>query len=694
MRMRSRSRASMGLFLVLLLMAGSVALLSSTKSPFSKRGKASFANSAVLNFVRPGVAIQITNFQVSGGGLFPTSGPLSVTYKLTDPKGALLDQTGVQTPGAISVRYILAYIPASTPAGQYVPITLTKNTSVPGTTVSAPGTDSGGTLVTNTDGTYTYTFKTALPTTVPTGSTVTVGMTASRSLTDFDLGTDYANATSSMVLGGGTPTVREVVTTATCNKCHSQIAFHGGSRRSMEICILCHVPGFVNPQTGNSIDMKVMFHKIHMGENLPSVKAGTPYQINGSHGDNDYSDIAFPANPNTCKACHASDAKQATAYTTRPTAATCGSCHDNVNFTSGVNHLGGPQANDNQCANCHIAQGESDFDASIVGAHVNENQSSLLPGIQGKILSVTNTNPGQKPVVAFQVKDSSGATIPLASFTKQNYRLALVLAGPTGDYVGINAHGYVSEDASKTSVLSGDTYTYTFSTAIPSDAKGTYTIGMEGRRYDTILAGTTKARTVEYGMKNVVFNFSVDGSAVVARRAVVSIDKCDSCHNNLSLHGENRNQIEQCVLCHNPIENDSARRPADGSANPAESVDLALMIHRIHAGPYQTRDFTIYGFGGSKNNFNNVGYPGDLSNCEQCHLAGTYVLPIGATAKINDTRGYINPVAPTTGACLGCHASVDAASHALVNTTTLGESCNVCHGPSADYSVAKVHASN
>ena len=688
MQMRSRSRASMGFILVAMLMAGSVALLSSTKSPFSTREMASFANPAALNFVRPGVAIQITNIQ------FTTGNPLTVNYKLVDPKGALLDLTGVQTPGAISVRYILSYIPAASPGGQYVNITTTKNTTVPGVTVSAPGTDSGGTLVTNSDGTYAYTFKTAVPNSVPQGSTLTVGMTASRNLTEFDLGTNYANATSSFKLGGGTPDVRQVVTTATCNKCHSQIAFHGGSRRTMEICILCHVPGFVNPQTGNSIDMKVMFHKIHMGENLPSVKAGTPYQINGSHGSNDYSDIAFPANPNTCQACHAADAKQASAFTTHPTAAACGSCHDNVNFVSGVNHLGGPAANDNQCANCHIPQGEVDFDASILGAHVNGNQSSLLPGIQGKILSVTNTNPGQKPVVAFQVQDSKGVTIPLATFSKPVHRLALVLAGPTTDYTGINAHGYISEDASKTSVLNGDTYTYTFTTPIPANAQGTYSIGMEGRRNDTVLAGTTKARTIEYGMKNVVYNFSVDGSEVAPRRAVVALSKCDSCHWNLSLHGENRNQIEQCVLCHNPVENDAARRPADGSANPPESIDLALMIHRIHSGPNQSRDFTIYGFGGSKNNFNDVGYPGVLNDCEQCHLPGTYVLPIGATAMINDTRGYINPVHPTTGACLGCHASIDAASHALVNTTTLGESCFVCHGPDGDYSVAKVHASN
>ena len=170
MQMRSRSRASMGFFLVAMLMAGSVALLSSTKNPFGSRSKASFANPAALSFVRPGVAIKITNIQYSVGS------PLTVNYQLTDPKGALLDQTGVQTPGAISVRYILAYIPAATPGGQYLNLTTTKNTSVPGVTAIQPGTDSGGTLVTNSDGSYSYTFKTAVPSSVPVGSTITVGM--------------------------------------------------------------------------------------------------------------------------------------------------------------------------------------------------------------------------------------------------------------------------------------------------------------------------------------------------------------------------------------------------------------------------------------------------------------------------------------------------------------------------------------
>ena len=150
-----------------------------------------------------------------------------------------------------------------------------------------------------------------------------------------------------------------------------------------------------------------------MGENLPSVKAGTPYiPVVNQFGTFDFSDVAYPADPGDprrCETCHSqtTGAAHATAYLLHPTRAACGACHDDVNFATGVNHAGGPQFDDNLCATCHIPQGEIDFDASIKGAHVAPTASSLLSGLVVNITKVANGTAGSLPVVSFTVQDSS-----------------------------------------------------------------------------------------------------------------------------------------------------------------------------------------------------------------------------------------------------------------------------------------------
>src|SRR5207249_1543906 len=141
--------------------------------------------------------------------------------------------------------------------------------------------------------------------------------------------------------------------------------------------------------------------------------------------------------------------------------------------------------------------------------------------------------------------------------------------------------------------------------SIPAKSTGTYAIGIEARRQVDILPGTTQARTSEYGAVNKVSYFSVDGSKVEPRRQVVDIAKCNGCHSSLSLHGENRNRIEMCVLCHNPSQDDSPTRPqttnAAEKAKPNQAVNFSLMIHKIHTGEKMTNEFgtnyTIVGFG-------------------------------------------------------------------------------------------------
>ena len=66
----------------------------------------------------------------------------------------------------------------------------------------------------------------------------------------------------------------DIAATENCNQCHDPLRYHGSGRREVEYCVTCHNPGSTEPSSTNTVDMKVMIHKIHMGENLPSVEEG------------------------------------------------------------------------------------------------------------------------------------------------------------------------------------------------------------------------------------------------------------------------------------------------------------------------------------------------------------------------------------------------------------------------------------
>ena len=713
--------------------AGSLVMTGAPKrSQFGVHDREFYLDPLTLQFIRPGLSIKIVSATIAADGT------ISVDYKLTDPKGLALDITGVTTPGPVTLSYVAAYIPNG--QEQYYSYTTRTQTSpITHNTAIQAGTDSGGTLQTVATGEYIYTFKTKAAAQGGGGFDATathrIGIYGNRNLTEFDLGTNYDDATFDFVPAGGTAAPRDVIRTQTCNKCHDSLAAHGGSRKSVELCIMCHQPQTSDPDTGNTVDMKVFIHKLHMGSELPSVKAGTPYQIIGfGQSVTDWSTVELPSDPRRCQFCHESTtgAIQANAWLTTPTRAACGSCHDNVNFATGQNHSADnmPEVTDNQCSQCHTPQGDLEFDASIKGAHVVPQDSVANPGLVFTIQNVANGGPGQKPTVTFTVKDFAGNGISMAQLTGGLNRLALVMAGPTSDYgytnFGVTTPGYVSENPVPTASCSPDgTCTYTFTHAIPTNASGTYSIGIEGRRQFTINANTLQAQTTDAGGNNVVYNFSVDGSPVVPRRTVVNINQCNQCHSRLSVHGENRNQIEMCVLCHNPSENDSARRsgaPAPANALPPQSVNFALMVHKIHTGAElgaAGQSYTVIGFGGSVNAFGTafatvpasipntgVRYPAmgptgataDTAKCYTCHVqkpAPTEgILPIGKN-NVLDAQGLLapNPTPATTSACTACHFTRSVMAHAVLNTSTqFGESCDVCHSTGAQFDVDQVHA--
>ena len=81
------------------------------------------------------------------------------------------------------------------------------------------------------------------------------------------------------------------------------------------------------------------------------------------------------------------------------------------------------------------------------------------------------------------------------------------------------------------------TCVYTFRRAIPENARGSYSIGIESRRMETLLAGTTRERNVQYGAPNKVIHFTVDGTPVQPRREVVTTAQCNQCHTRITAHG-------------------------------------------------------------------------------------------------------------------------------------------------------------
>jgi len=230
---------------------------------------------------------------------------------------------------------------------------------------------------------------------------------------------------------------------------------------------------------------------------------------------------------------------------------------------------------------------------------------------------------------------------------------------------------------------------------------------VEARRTETLLPGTTKQQSVTYGTPNRVAYFSVDGSPVTPRREVVASANCNQCHVALSVHGSLRNNPEYCVMCHNPSNTDASVRvnatvPADKAA-PPQGIAFPLLVHRIHDGVNMLADggsYTVVGFGGSHNDFSGTLFPAmspagkatDLANCSLCHVKGSEAnLPVGLNNVVNP-QGWINPDGATAAACSGCHVAKDAAAHFAANTSSLGESCTVCHQTGAMFDVNKMHA--
>jgi OmcA/MtrC family decaheme c-type cytochrome len=653
-----------------------------------------------------GLALKITGVEIPGD-LRPV-----VTFSLQDGRGKplepdLLDAnslrftiTRLSVDSASGISQYVSYVTSQVQGQEYTFKGKTTRPALESALQAISAMDQGGEFQRTKAGEYNYKFKTVLPADYDKSATHAVGAQATRDTRKF-VGNDVFYFVPA---GGATTAMRQVVATESCNQCHGQLAAHGGQRTDTKLCVLCHTSQTTDPESGNSVEMKVMVHRIHKSLELPSVKEGKPYLIVGfNQSVHDFSAIHLPVGMDvrSCTTCHgaaplgvkAEDypklAPQADNWKTAPSRAACGACHDDVDFASGKGHQGGPQPNDAACKACHTADSGKEFDASIVGAHTIPAKSKQLAGLEAEIIGVTNTGPGEKPMVVFTAKDKSGKVIPLSGLTG----VSLHVAGPTTDYV----NQWSETPAAGTIVDRGGTFSYTFNRGIPADATGTYAVGLQMGRVESITVKDGEKQNVTIYAYNPVKYIAVTDPTPVPRRTIVATESCNQCHSELAFHGGGRKNLgEFCQLCHNPANVDVPHLVPPTFGGPfkeaPQSINFRFMIHRIHTGAELTRDFTIYRTRGVFN-FNEVEFPADRRECSKCHVGDSYKLPLPATmADTRAPREFYTPLGPAASACLGCHDSKNAAAHAQAMTAPIGESCSACHGQGKDFDVAKVHS--
>ena len=297
----------------------------------------------------------------------------------------------------------------------------------------------------------------------------------------------------------------------------------------------------------------------------------------------------------------------------------------------------------------------------------NGNPDQWVNYIYRKETAATGVGPGGKPVLASAMQATTDAKQTDAAL------LAAQLV--------YNADGY---------------YSYTFKTNIQDPAQTNGVVFEPARTHRVAIQLSYKNAAGQAVLVNPYIDFTVDtaGKSVLVSdpaktRKMTDVSSCNSCHEKLGLHGGGRVDTQYCVLCHNPGTVD---------ANSGNNLNLATMVHKIHAGKRINsagEDYTIWGYQNSKHSYAEVGFPQDLRNCSKCHSAANASTPQGDNWKSK----------PSKEACLSCHVSALGSAwetlHKVVAVQYAGagtpasalpnQECVRCHGAGSVVSAENVH---
>jgi OmcA/MtrC family decaheme c-type cytochrome len=358
-----------------------------------------------------------------------------------------------------------------------------------------------------------------------------------------------------------------------------------------------------------------------------------------------------------------------------------------------------------------------------------------------EVLNVANSAPGQQPTVTIRVTDPTNNNAPYdikaagGPFQVGNAALRVDLAWSTRpDFTNNGSGSATPVSGTPAQPITIDFkangvpnpafpggFMATAAKPIPLDATGSGSALLEGRpNVDTDGDGDVESVPVTAAG----LAFAITDASAMAYRQVVDINKCNDCHKQLSLHGDNRaGNPELCSSCHNPNATDINRRVAGTACETVtgtlddQSIDFKYMVHAIHAGPIA--GYKVCGHNSSGYDFSHVTYPGKLNNCEGCHTpqSGTsrasyhpvdpaVALPTTFDAGADRSTALDDrAVSPNATVCSACHADAESKAHMEINggsfnltknangTQASGpvETCGICHGPGRTYDVKQMH---
>lgn len=366
----------------------------------------------------------------------------------------------------------------------------------------------------------------------------------------------------------------------------------------------------------------------------------------------------------------------------------------------------------------------------------------VLPGVKVTIDAVRSrsgagrANVGDFLSVDFTVTTDAGAPLELTTMA----RGAIMVSGPTFNYQRVIAsQADVLTRAVKTAL---GKFTYDFPVAIPSTylapindttaltegeltgqalLDGTYTVGLELRKDYTI------GGTVYRDPGNTTADFLLGAATTIDNREVVTLANCNQCHTELRAHGDNRNNVRNCLLCHTAGAEDK-NVPSVAGGTPGVSIEFKVMIHKIHSGIHlpsvlgvatnsngsrnygaTPQPYKLVGFGNAVHDYSSVTWPSwpsfytpmprDLgfttltstqqatenlirrgpSECFMCHGDPDDSGPLPAPAQ-----GDLIWERPTIASCQSCHDDWNPAHPYTSNGQTMpaqvdNGACALCH---------------